>query len=81
MVGFVLTGHGHADVLGLLLGELRELDSQLVEVQGRDSNLRFLPAGAAEIRADEIRISSALVFLDERELSWYLERSVPSPTA
>jgi hypothetical protein len=51
-----------------------------LEVGCRDGNRRFLPAGAAEIRTDEIRVSSALVFLDEHELGWYRERSVPSPT-
>jgi hypothetical protein len=61
-----------------VLGEGGELVG--LEVQCRDGNRRFLPAGAAEIRADEIRVSSALVFLDERELSWYRRRSARSPT-
>ena len=51
-----------------------------LEVQRRDGSRRFLPAGAAEIREDEIRVSSALVFLDERELGWYRHRSARSPT-
>jgi hypothetical protein len=45
------------------------------EVQCRDGSRRFLPAAAAEIRADEIHVGSALVFLDERELSWYRKQT------
>jgi len=40
-----------------------------------DGSRRFLPAAAAEILADEIRVGSALVFLDARELAWYRERT------
>jgi len=40
----------------------------------RDGSRRFLPAGAADIRPGEIRVPSALVFLDERELDWYRGR-------
>ena len=41
----------------------------------RDGKRRFLPAGAADIQVREIRVRSALVFLDERELGWYRERA------
>ena len=84
----------HADLLGLPIrmngidlawpvAAFLGADGQLVglEVRCRDGNRRFLPAGAADFRAGEIRVSSALVFLDERELGWYRERSVSSPTA
>ena len=52
-------------------------DSQLVglEIVCGDGARRFLPAAAAEILPDEIRVSSALVFLDARELAWYRERT------
>jgi hypothetical protein len=45
------------------------------ELACRDGRRRFLPAGAAEIGAGEIRVASALVFLGERELHWYRERT------
>ena len=44
------------------------------EVDCRSGSRRFLPAAAAHIGPTEIRVSSALVFLDERELAWYRER-------
>ena len=44
------------------------------ELACRDGVRRFLPAGAAEIGSSEIRVASALVFLDERELEWYRGR-------
>ena len=46
-----------------------------LEIVCRDGRRRFLPAAAAEILPDEIRVSSALVFLEERELTWYRERT------
>ena len=36
VVGLVRARHRHADVVGLLLGERRELHAELVEVQARD---------------------------------------------
>jgi hypothetical protein len=45
------------------------------ELACRDGSRRFLPAGAADIGASEIRVASALVFLEERELRWYRERT------
>ena len=45
------------------------------ELACRDGARRFLPAGAADIGATEIRVASALVFLDERELDWYRART------
>jgi hypothetical protein len=52
-------------------------DGELVglELLCRDGSRRFLPAAAAEILADEIRVDSALVFLEARELAWYRERT------
>ena len=52
-------------------------DGQLVgfELACRDRTRRFLPAGAADIGATEIHVASALVFLGERELGWYRERT------
>jgi len=52
-------------------------DGQLVgfELACRDRTRRFLPAGAADIGATEIRVASTLVFLGERELDWYRERT------
>jgi hypothetical protein len=41
----------------------------------RDGSRRFLPAAAAEIGETEIRVVSALVFLSERELDWYRDRT------
>jgi len=59
------TIHVLADAEGRLIG---------LELVCRDGTRRFLPAGAADIRAGEIRVASALVFLDERELDWYRGR-------
>ena len=52
-------------------------DGRLVgfELACRDGSRRFLAAGAADIRPDEILVPSALVFLDERELEWYRRRT------
>ena len=52
-------------------------DGELIgfELACRDGTRRFLPAGAADIGATEIRVASALVFLGERELGWYRERT------
>ena len=52
-------------------------DGELVglEIDCRDGSRRVLPAAAAEILPDEIRVSSALVFLEARELAWYRERA------
>jgi len=46
-----------------------------LEIVCGDGHRRFLPVAAAEILPDEIRVGSALVFLDERELAWYRERT------
>jgi len=59
------TIHVLADAEGRLIG---------LELVCRDGRRRFLPTGAADIRAREIRVASALVFLDERELDWYRGR-------
>jgi len=59
------TIHVLADAEGRLIG---------LELVCRDGTRRFLPAGAADIRAGEIRVASALVFLDQRELDWYRGR-------
>ena len=55
------------------VGAFVDGDGELIglELRFRDGTHRFLPAAAAEIRADEIHVSSTLVFLDERELVWY----------
>ena len=45
------------------------------ELVCRDGSRRFLPAAAAEIDDREIRVVSALVFLSERELGWYRDRT------
>ena len=45
------------------------------ELACRDGMRRFLPAGAADIGDTEIRVASALVFLGERELGWYRQRT------
>jgi hypothetical protein len=56
-----------------LVGEDGELIG--LEIVCGDGSRRFLPAAAAEIRPNEIHVSSALVFLDQRELAWYRERT------
>lgn len=62
--------------LGRTVEALVDADGRLIglALACRDGSRRFLPAGAADIRAGEIRVSSALVFLDERELDWYRGR-------
>jgi hypothetical protein len=52
-------------------------DGDLVglEILCGDGSRRFLPAAAAEILADEIRVGSPLVFFDALELAWYRERT------
>jgi len=62
--------------LGRTIRTLVGAEGQLIgfELVCRDGSRRFLPAGAADIGIDEIRVSSALVFLDERELEWYRNR-------
>ena len=59
--------------LGRTIKALADAGGRLIgfELACRDGSRRFLPAGAAEIATNEIRVSSALVFLDERELEWY----------
>jgi hypothetical protein len=63
--------------LGRTVDVLADASGELIgfELACRDGTRRFLPAGAAVIEAGEIRIGSALVFLGERELEWYRERS------
>jgi hypothetical protein len=78
----------HSELLGLPVTtngiELARTVDVLVDGEGalvgfelacRDRTRRFLPAGAAEIRATEIHVASALVFLGQRELGWYRERT------
>jgi hypothetical protein len=66
--------------LGRTVEALVGPDGRLIglELVCRDGSRRFLPAGAADIQVGEIRVASALVFLDERELGWYRARM---PTA
>jgi hypothetical protein len=56
---------------------LVDADGDLVgpEILCGDGSRRFLPAAAAEILADEIRVGSPLVFFDALELAWYRERT------
>jgi hypothetical protein len=56
-----------------LVGEEGELIG--LEILCGDGSRRFLPTAAAEFLADQIRVNSALVFLDERELAWYRKRA------
>jgi hypothetical protein len=62
--------------LGRTIEALVDTDGRLIglELACRDGSRRFLPAGAAEIAATEIRVMSALVVLDQRELQWYRGR-------
>ena len=78
LVGLPVTTNGIE--LGRTVDVLAGADGQPVgfELACRDGTRRFLPAAAAEIGATEIRVASALVFLTERELGWYRERT---PTA
>ena len=62
-----------ARIVAVLVGDAGELVG--FELVCRDGSRRFLPAAAAEIRAGEIHVSTALVFLDERELVWYREHT------
>jgi hypothetical protein len=63
--------------LGRTVAVLVDRDGRVVgfELVCRDGARRFLPAGAADIGATEIRVASALVFLGERELTWYRKRT------
>jgi hypothetical protein len=63
--------------LGRTAKALAGADGALVgfELACRDGIRRFLPAGAADIGATEIRVASALVFLGEGELGWYRART------
>jgi hypothetical protein len=63
--------------LGRTVRALVDADGRLIgfELACRDGSRRFLAAGAADIGPDEIRVPSALVFLDERELDWYRRRT------
>jgi hypothetical protein len=75
LLGLPVTANGIE--LGRTVRTLFGRDGQLVgvEVACRDAGRRFLAAGAAEVGPGEIRVRSALVFLDERELDWYRERT------
>ena len=42
-----------------------------IEVLCGDEERRFLPFGAAELRADEIAVASSLTLLDESQLAFY----------
>jgi hypothetical protein len=63
--------------IGRTVAVLVDRDGEVVgfELVCRDGVRRFLPAGAADVRTAEIRVASALVFLEERELDWYRERT------
>jgi hypothetical protein len=63
--------------LGRTVAVLVDRDGRVVgfELVCRDGTRRFLPAAAADVGATEIRVASALVFLGERELDWYRERT------
>ena len=63
--------------LGRTVAVLADRDGRIVgfELVCRDGARRFLPAGAADIGATEIRVASALVCLGEPELDWYRERT------
>ena len=63
--------------LGRTIKVLADRDGRIVgfELVCRDGTRRFLPAGAADIRATEIRVASALVVLGEPELDWYRART------
>jgi hypothetical protein len=63
--------------LGRTVRALVGADGGLIgfELACRDGSRRFLAAGAADIQPDEIRVPSALVFLDEPELDWYRRRT------
>jgi hypothetical protein len=63
--------------LGRIVAALADGDGRVVgfELVCRDGARRFLPAGAADVGATEIRVASALVFLDERQLDWYRKRT------
>jgi hypothetical protein len=58
--------------VGVLVGESDVLGFELV---CGDGARRFLPLAAAELRDDEIAVSSALVLVDEPELEYYRRRS------
>ena len=47
------------------------------EVVSRDGAHRFLPLAAADVRDDELAVSSALVFLEEREIAYYRRHTRP----
>jgi hypothetical protein len=63
--------------LGRTVAVLVDRDGRVVgfELVCRDGARRFLPAVAADVGSAEIRVDSALVFLEERELDWYRERT------
>ncbi len=42
-----------------------------IEVLCGDEERRFLPFGAAELRADEIAVASTLTLLDESQIAFY----------
>jgi hypothetical protein len=47
------------------------------EVAARDGARWFLPLAAVDVREDEISVSSALVFLEAREIAYYRKRTTP----
>ena len=71
LLGLPVTTNGIE--LGRSAAALVDAGGRLIglELACRDGSRRFLPAGAADIGTDEIRVVSALVFLDEREVDWY----------
>ena len=74
LLGLPVTTNGIE--LGRSVEALVDVDGRLIgfELACGDGSRRFLPAGAADIRADGIRVVSALVVLDERERDWYRGR-------
>src|SRR3546814_19141502 len=58
MIGLERPFDRHADIIGLLLGELAELHAQLVEVQRRDLFVEML---GQDIRSEESRVGKECV--------------------
>jgi hypothetical protein len=68
----------HGIELGRPAGILVDLNADRVlgfEIVCGDEARRFLPFPVAELRADEIALTSALTLIDERDLEFYRRRS------
>ena len=68
----------HGIELGRPVGVLVDLDTDRVlgfEIKCGDEALRFLPFAVAELRPDELGLTSALTLIDERDLEFYRRRS------